>query len=97
MSSDDQITPHPTTTTRTEPDHGFELKKRPRWPWIAGGAVEPGDMQLNLGTCGVLGVIHQSMDYLNHPDGLRMVNIPYTTAPQDTFAAVSVTTTGGQA
>jgi len=65
--------------------------------WIAGGAVEPGDMQLNLGTCGVLGVVHQSMDYLNHPDGLRMVNIPYTTSPQDTFAAVAVTTTGGQA
>jgi D-methionine transport system substrate-binding protein len=39
MSSDDQITPHPTTTTHTEPDHGFELKKRRRWPWIAGGAV----------------------------------------------------------
>lgn len=65
--------------------------------WIAGGAIEPGDMQLNLGTCGVLGVIHQSMDYLNHPDGLRMVNIPYTTSPHDTFAAVAVTTTGGQA
>lgn len=65
--------------------------------WIAGGAVEPGDMQLNLGTCGVLGVVHQSMDYLSHPDGLRMVNIPYTTSPQDTFAAVAVTTTGGQA
>ena len=65
--------------------------------WIAGGAVEPGDMQLNLGTCGVLGVVHQSMDYLSHPDGLRMVNIPYTTSPHDTFAAVAVTTTGGQA
>ncbi len=65
--------------------------------WIAGGAVEPGDMQLNLGTCGVLGVVHQSMDYLSHPDGLRMVNIPYTTSPRDTFAAVAVTTTGGQA
>lgn len=64
--------------------------------WIAGGAVEPGDMQLNLGTCGVLGVVHQSLDYLNHPDGLRMVNIPYTTSPHDTFAAVAVTTTGGQ-
>lgn len=65
--------------------------------WIAGGAVEPGDMQLNLGTCGVLGVVHRSIDYLSHPDGLRMVNIPYTTSPRDTFAAVAVTTTGGQA
>ena len=65
--------------------------------WIAGGAVAPGDMQLNLGTSGVLGVVHQSMDYLSHPDGLRMVNIPYTTSPKDTFSAVAVTTTGGQA
>ncbi len=65
--------------------------------WIAGGAVSPGDMQLNLGTCGVLGVVHQSMDYLSNPDGLRMVNIPYTTSPADTFSAVAVTTTGGQA
>jgi ribulokinase len=64
--------------------------------WIAGGAVEPGDMQLNLGTCGVLGVVHQDLDYLSHPDGLRMVNIPYTTSPADTFSAVAVTTTGGQ-
>jgi sugar (pentulose or hexulose) kinase len=65
--------------------------------WIAGGAVNPGDMQLNLGTCGVLGVVHQNMDYLSDADGLRMVNIPYTTSPSDTFAAVAVTTTGGQA
>lgn len=65
--------------------------------WIAGGAVEPGDMQLNLGTSGVLGVVHQNMDYLNSPAGLRMVNIPYTTSPRDTFAAVAATTTGGQA
>jgi sugar (pentulose or hexulose) kinase len=65
--------------------------------WIAGGAVEPGDMQLNLGTAGVLGVVHQNMDYLSSPDGLRMVNIPYTTSPRDTFSAVAVTTTGGQA
>jgi ribulokinase len=65
--------------------------------WIAGGAVEPGDMQLNLGTAGVLGVVHQNMEYLSSPDGLRMVNIPYTTSPRDTFSAVAVTTTGGQA
>ena len=64
--------------------------------WIAGGASEAGDMQLNLGTCGVLGVVHQSEDYLSHPDGLQMVNIPYTTSPGDTFSAVAVTTTGGQ-
>lgn len=65
--------------------------------WIAGGAVEPGDAQVNLGTSGVLGVVHQNMDYLSSPEGLRMVNIPYTTSPRDTFSAVAVTTTGGQA
>lgn len=65
--------------------------------WIAGGATQPGDMQLNLGTCGVLGVVHQNMEYLAHPDGLQMVNIPYTTSPTNTFSAVAVTTTGGQA
>lgn len=65
--------------------------------WIAGGAIESGDTQLNLGTSGVLGVVHQNLDYLSSPEGLRMVNIPYTTSPRDTFSAVAVTTTGGQA
>lgn len=65
--------------------------------WIAGGAIEPGDMQLNLGTSGVLGVVHKNLDFLESQDGLRMVNIPYTTSPRDTFSAVAVTTTGGQA
>ncbi|MDH2442931.1 FGGY-family carbohydrate kinase [Amnibacterium sp. CER49] len=65
--------------------------------WIAGGAVEAGDVQLNLGTSGVLGVVHRNREYLSDPDGLRMVNIPYTTSPADTWSAVAVTTTGGQA
>jgi D-methionine transport system substrate-binding protein len=29
----------PAPTNTPEPDHGFELKKRRRWPWIAGGIV----------------------------------------------------------
>ena len=65
--------------------------------WIAGGAIEPGSMQVNLGTSGVLGVVHQNLDFLKSPEGLRMVNIPYTTSPRDTFTAVADTTTGGQA
>lgn len=64
--------------------------------WLAGGAIEAGDMQLNLGTCGVLGVVHRQTEFLASPAGLRMVNIPYTTSPSDTYAAVAVTTTGGQ-
>jgi ribulokinase len=65
--------------------------------WIAGGAITAGDAQLNLGTCGVLGVVHSNTDFLRTPEGLQMVNIPYTTTPRDTFSAVAVTTTGGQA
>ena len=65
--------------------------------WIAGGAVEPGDMHLNLGTSGVLGIVHKDKSFLRSPQGLQMLNIPYTTSPRDTFSAVAATTTGGQA
>ncbi len=64
--------------------------------WLAGGAVDPGDMQLNLGTCGVLGLLHGSKEFLTSPQGQQMVNIPYTTDAKSTYAAVAVTTTGGQ-
>lgn len=65
--------------------------------WIAGGACTDGDMQINLGTCGVLGIVHSQPDFLHTAEALQMVNIPYTTAPARTFTAVAVTTTGGQA
>ncbi len=65
--------------------------------WIAGGATRPGDMQLNLGTCGVLGVVHDQVGFLDSPAGRKMINIPYTTDPRTTYAAVAATTTGGQA
>lgn len=65
--------------------------------WLAGGAVNSGDMQLNLGTSGVLGILHQDPSFLSSENGLRVLNIPYTTSPRETFAAVAVTTTGGQA
>ena len=29
----------PSPTSPTEPDHGFALKTRRRWPWVAGGVV----------------------------------------------------------
>lgn len=65
--------------------------------WIAGGATRAGDMQLNLGTCGVLGVVHDRADFLGGDVGHRMINIPYTTDPRGTYTAVAATTTGGQA
>ena len=64
--------------------------------WIAGGATRPADMQLNLGTCGVLGVVHDNRPFLGSVTGAQVLNIPYTTNPATTFAAVAATTTGGQ-
>ncbi|MHB1527301.1 MAG: FGGY-family carbohydrate kinase [Candidatus Dormibacteria bacterium] len=65
--------------------------------WIAGGAVSPGDVQLNLGTSGVLGVVHDKERFLSSESGQSMVNIPYTTDPQSVFSAVATTMTGGAA
>lgn len=64
--------------------------------WLAGGAVLPGDVHLNLGTCGVLGVIHDDEPFLGSETASYMVNIPYTTSPDKLFTAVAVTLTGGQ-
>jgi sugar (pentulose or hexulose) kinase len=65
--------------------------------WIGGGAVAPGDFQLNLGTCGVIGVVHDQPQFLSTPAGRQVVNIPYTTDPRRVYSAVAVTMTGGQA
>lgn len=56
--------------------------------WIGAGATEVGDIQMNLGTCGNFGVIHQDTDFLD-----SMINFAYTT--HDTFITVPTTTTGG--
>jgi sugar (pentulose or hexulose) kinase len=64
--------------------------------WIAAGAIEPGDFHLNLGTCGVLGVIHDDENFIFGRTGQEMVNIPYTTNTKRVFAAVAVTMSGGQ-
>lgn len=64
--------------------------------WIGGGAVAPGDFQLNLGTCGVIGVIHDRQEFLRTAAGRQVVNIPYTTDPRRMYSAVAVTMTGGQ-
>lgn len=65
--------------------------------WISGGAIAEGDIQLNLGTSGVLGLVHGSKEFLRSKSGNSMVNIPYTTNPGAVYSAVAVTMTGGQA
>lgn len=59
--------------------------------WLGGGAVEPGDIQMNLGTCGNFGVIHQSTDFMD-----SMINIAYTAGAENTYVVIPTTTTGGQ-
>lgn len=61
--------------------------------WLGGGSTEVGDIQINLGTCGVMGVIHEDPDLIVD----SMLNCTYITNSRKTFAMVAATTTGGQA
>jgi len=58
--------------------------------YVGGGATEVGDIHINLGTCGVMGVIHKDTNFLNN-----MVNCAYTINSADTYVAIGVTTCGG--
>lgn len=60
--------------------------------WLAGGSIGVGDIQINLGTCGVMGVVHQNPDMISD----AMMNCTYVTDSRNTFAMVGATTTGGQ-
>jgi xylulokinase len=60
--------------------------------WIAGGAVDAGDIQINLGTCGVIGVVHDNPGLVVD----TMINCSYTTDSRKVFALVGATTCGGQ-
>jgi ribulokinase len=62
--------------------------------WIGGGAVQPGDIQMNLGTAGNFGIIHQNRDFLFSPAGAASINFEYTV--DNTYVTVPTTTTGGQ-
>ena len=64
--------------------------------WLQGGAVEPGDIQMNLGTAGNFGIIHRSRDFLFSPSGAASINFPYTVDSHDTYITVPTTTTGGR-
>ena len=59
--------------------------------WIGAGAIEPGDIQMNLGTCGNFGIIHQDTHFLE-----TMIGFAYTTDSEHTYITVPTTTTGGQ-
>ncbi len=60
--------------------------------WVGGGAVDVGDIQINLGTCGVMGVLHQDPEMMVD----TMINCSYTTDSRNVFATIAATTTGGQ-
>ena len=59
--------------------------------WVGGGAIEEGDLQMNLGTCGNFGVIHRDTDFME-----TMIVCPYTVDPEHTYVTIPTTTTGGQ-
>jgi xylulokinase len=60
--------------------------------WVGGGAVNVGDIQINLGSCGVIGVVHDNPDLIVD----TMINCSYTTDSRHVFATVAATTCGGQ-
>ncbi|MFO7958085.1 MAG: FGGY-family carbohydrate kinase [Candidatus Brocadiia bacterium] len=59
--------------------------------WVGAGAVDEGDIQMNLGTCGNFGVIHRDTNFLR-----SMIAFAYTTDSENTYITVPTTTTGGQ-
>jgi sugar (pentulose or hexulose) kinase len=61
--------------------------------WLQGGAIEPGDIQMNLGTAGNFGILHRDRDFLFSASGAASINFPYTVP--DTWITVPTTTTGG--
>jgi xylulokinase len=63
--------------------------------WMQGGAIEPGDIQMNLGTAGNFGIIHRSREFLFSASGAASINFPYTVESETTYITVPTTTTGG--
>lgn len=64
--------------------------------WVGAGAIEPGDIQCNLGTVGNFGVVHTDREFGFTPIGKLLMTFPYTTDPPNTFVTVPTTLTGGQ-
>jgi xylulokinase len=59
--------------------------------WVGAGAIEEGDIQMNLGTCGNFGIIHSDTEFHR-----SMIAFAYTTDSENTYITVPTTTTGGQ-
>jgi xylulokinase len=59
--------------------------------WVGAGAIEEGDIQMNLGTCGNFGIIHSDTQFHD-----TMIAFAYTTDSEHTYVTVPTTTTGGQ-
>ncbi len=58
--------------------------------WLAGGATEPGETQINLGTAAVLGVVLGAPTFLNN-----IWNCIYPVDSRNNYVIFSTTTTGG--
>jgi xylulokinase len=54
--------------------------------WVAGGAVEPGDTQLVMGTAGVLGVVHEEPRFTK--DMITIIHTAYSRTMYTTLAAL---------
>jgi xylulokinase len=63
--------------------------------WLQGGAIEPGDFQMNLGTAGNFGIIHRDRDFLFSAPAAASINFPWTVDSEHTWITVPTTTTGG--
>jgi xylulokinase len=59
--------------------------------WVGAGAIEHGDVQMNLGTCGNFGVVHRDTQFLP-----SMIACAYTTDSANTYVTIPTTMTGGQ-
>lgn len=59
--------------------------------FVGGGAIVPGDVQINLGTCGVMGVVNDSMEFVD-----LVCNDAYTTNSCNDYISIAVVLTGGQ-
>ena len=64
--------------------------------WLQGGAIEPGDIQMNLGTCGNFGIIHRNREFLSSDAAAASSNVAYTVDSENTYITVPTTPPGGQ-
>ncbi|MFO7535283.1 MAG: FGGY-family carbohydrate kinase [Kiritimatiellia bacterium] len=61
--------------------------------WSGAGAIDDGDMQMNLGTCGNFGIIHRAPVF---HDSMIAINYTTDTPERPVYITVPTTTTGGQ-